>query len=350
MSQKIKVLQHGVGAKGKTMVEFMLRKKEIDLVGAIDLVNVGSDLGDVIGLNRRLGIVISDNLGAVLTETKPDVMLDATLTHTRGLYPIFMKAIEAGVNIISIGAQAFNPWVNEPELAKKLDEAAKKKRVSIIGTGMGTGFRFDVLPLYFTGICGSVSKITCNRVSDAAKTGHTFRQRAGFGLSKDEAEKKLASGEVEMNLAYPDQVKFISDCLGWGVLNLKEVKEFFISTTIRDHLPDYVIQPGQVCGYRHDCYGMKEDGKVLLELKTITIIDPSLEGLEPRFTVSIQGDPGVTVDVPALSLGKNVPRYVAAHAVNWIPHIIKARPGLLTNLRDYPVVSCLPSVEWNSSE
>jgi hypothetical protein len=342
MAKKIKVVQHGVGAKGKIMAAMMLKKKEIELVGAVDLANVGKDLGEVIGLSKKTAITISDNLEAVLAKTKPDVVLDATLTHTRSLYPMLMKMVDAGAHVISIGAQMFNPWVNEPELAKQLHEAAIKKGVAIVGTGTATGFRFDVLPLFFTGVCARVDRIICARVSDAAATGDTFRKRCGFGFSKEEAEKKLANGEIELNLAHPDQAKFIADAMGWGELKLKEEMEFFVSTTVRDHSPSYKIEPGQVSGYRHDCFGTTADGKQVLELKTLNLIDPSVDGLEPSFKITIEGDPTTTMSIPSLAVGDNVPRYAAAHAVNWIPHMMKSRPGLLTDLRDYAMVSCLP--------
>jgi len=314
----------------------------IEVVGAVDIVNVGKDLGEVINIDRKLGVAISDNLDAVLAQTKPDVMLDATLAYTKQLYPIFMKALEARVNVISIGAQAFNPWVNEPGLAKKLDETAKRNGVALVGTGIGTGFYYEVLPLFLTGICGSVRKITVERISDAAKGGATYRKRVGYELSKEEAERKLATGEVELNLAFPDEVCFIADCLGWKLSDIREEKEFLVSKTVRDHLPDYKIEPGQVCGFRHDCYGIK-DGGTVIEIKTIAAIDPAVDGLELRFTVSIEGDPSFTVVAPELSVGKNIPMFVSAHAVNWIPHIVRAKPGLLTNARDLPVITCLPS-------
>lgn len=342
MGKKIRVVQHGVGAKGKIMVKVMLDKADIELVGAVDIVNVGKDVGEVAGLDRKIGIPITDNLDAVLAKTKPDVIVDATFGYTKDLYPIFVKAINAKVNVISIGAQAFNPWVNEPELAKELDEMAKKNGVAIVGTGLNPGFYFDILPIFFTGVCGEVRKITFDWVADMANTGPTYRRRCGYGFPIDDAERKLQTGEVKLNLAYPDDVYFIANCLGWKLSTVREEKEFLVSKVVRDHLPDYKIDPGQVYGFRHDCYGIK-DGKPVIEIKSVSAIDPSLDGFQTRLAFSIEGDPSFTVDVPGLSLGKNLPIITAAHAVNWIPHIMKAKPGLLTNAREYPIVTCLPS-------
>ncbi len=339
MQREIKVVQHGVGRQGQLMVGFMLKKAAIKIVGAVDIVNVGKDLGEVIGLDKKIGISISDNLAAVLAQTKPDVMLDATFPYIEQLYPIFMKALEAKVNIISIGAGVFNPWISAPDLAKKLDETARKNRVSVVGTGMGPGFDQDTLPLFLSGVCSTVRKIVSDGVSDASQAGPTYRRRWGCGLPKDEAERKLATGELKFLFGYAGQVRFLADCLGWEITDLREEKEFIISKTVRDFL-NFRIEPGQVCGFKHNCYAMK-DREIVIEIRSTVDAGAALDGLEPRYTLSIEGDPSFTISIPEIppELGF---MGTAAHAVNWIPHIIKAKPGLLTNGRDYPMVTCLP--------
>jgi hypothetical protein len=346
MEREIKVVQHGVGRQGRLMVEFMLRKAGIRIVGAVDIVNVGKDLGEVIGLDTKLGVSVSDNLDTVLAETKPDVMLDATFPYIEQLYPVFMRAIKAKVNIISIGAGAFNSWASAPELAKNLDEAARTNGVSVLGTGMGPGFEQDTLPLFLTGVCSTVKKITFNAVNDASQAGPAFRKRWGCGLTKEEAERKLASGDVKFLFGYAGQVRFVADCLGWKIAGLREEKEFIISKTARD-FANFRIEPGQVCGFRHNCYAM-EDGEIVIEMKSTVDAGASFDGLEPGYILAIEGEPSFTVNIPGI-----VPEFgfkgTAARAVNWIPYIIKARPGLLTNGRDYPMVTCLPqkSVDIN---
>ncbi|MFW6105045.1 MAG: hypothetical protein ACOC7P_00520 [Chloroflexota bacterium] len=341
MDRKINVLQHGVGAKGKIMVKLILNKTGLNIVGAVDIVNVGKDLGEVVGHGGETGVSISDNLDATLAQCKPDVMLDATFSYLKQLYPIFKKVLEAGVNIISIAPQAFNPWVSEPELSKKLDETAKRNAVSLVGAGMSPGFHSDVLPVFFSGICGNINKIICERVSDVTKSGPTFRRRCGFGLFKDEAESKLAVGEVQLMLAYPDDVHFIADGLGWTLSDVHEEKEFLISEHVRDHLPDYKIEPGQVYGFRHDCYGVK-DGKDVIGIRSVIATDPALDGFEVHYKLSVEGEPSFTINSPDLISGNNIPIAVAANAVNWIPYVMKAKPGLLTSAKDFSLVTYLP--------
>ncbi len=66
------------------------------------------------------------------------------------------------------------------------------------------------------------------------------------------------------------------------------------------------------------------------------------DGFEPHYTLTIEGDPSFTVTIPELILPMNSVVETAANAVNWIPHIIKAKPGLMTDATDFPLVTCLP--------
>jgi len=51
------------------------------LVGAIARTrNIGRDLGEVAGLDKKLGVLISNDPDSVLSQTKPDVVLHTTVS------------------------------------------------------------------------------------------------------------------------------------------------------------------------------------------------------------------------------------------------------------------------------
>ena len=55
--EKIKAVSYGVGNIGRDIARFMVDKGVI-ITGAIDVKNVGKDLGDVIGIGRKLNVEI----------------------------------------------------------------------------------------------------------------------------------------------------------------------------------------------------------------------------------------------------------------------------------------------------
>jgi 4-hydroxy-tetrahydrodipicolinate reductase len=344
MVKKIKVIQCGLGSYGQDMVRIIAGKKSVELVGAVTRrSHVGEDVGDVVGLNGKLGITVSNDLDAVLSQTKPDVMLDATASHTREVYPQVIKALQAGVNVISICEELANPWVHEPELAKKLDKTAKKRGVSVVGTGLNPGFYLDVLPLTFVGVCAEVRKITVRRVTDlthSVSTSPTIARNFGIGLSIEEAKKRLAEGKITLHVGLPETIHQLADAMGWTLTEVREEREPLPSKTPLDYSPIVKIEAGTTCGCSYDGWGLT-DGEVMIALEGILICEPIRQlGVEPYYTCWIEGKPNLKIDCPALTRPEHS-IITAARCCNWIPYIIKAKPGLLTDMSDFPLVTCL---------
>ena len=78
MADKIQVVTFGLGPVGCGIADLAARKKDISIVGAVDLRNVGKDLGEIADIGRRTGVRISDDAAGVLKKTRPDVVLHAT--------------------------------------------------------------------------------------------------------------------------------------------------------------------------------------------------------------------------------------------------------------------------------
>ena len=70
----MKVVKFGCGPIGCSVVRYASRRPDIEVVGAIDISEslVGQDLGEVAGLGKKLGVSISNDIDAVLSQNKPD--------------------------------------------------------------------------------------------------------------------------------------------------------------------------------------------------------------------------------------------------------------------------------------
>ena len=87
MQKKIRVLQFGIGVIGRGVTRVLAGKREMKIVGAVDLANVGKDLGEVAGIGRKLGIRISDDLSGVIRKEKPQVAIHTTSSSLKKVYP-----------------------------------------------------------------------------------------------------------------------------------------------------------------------------------------------------------------------------------------------------------------------
>ena len=74
----IKVLVIGAcGKMGREVVKAVSKQENMQLVGAVDLVNVGLDVGSIV-LNKEIGVKIQSDLQNAINELKPDVAIDFT--------------------------------------------------------------------------------------------------------------------------------------------------------------------------------------------------------------------------------------------------------------------------------
>jgi hypothetical protein len=99
------------------MVRLAAQKANVEIVGAIDLVNLGRDLGEVAKLDENLSVSISNEPDRVLRETAPQVVLHATSSSVESTYPQLKSIVSAGVKkIISSCEELAYPYVKHPEL------------------------------------------------------------------------------------------------------------------------------------------------------------------------------------------------------------------------------------------
>jgi 4-hydroxy-tetrahydrodipicolinate reductase len=169
MAKKIKVIQYGLGAMGSQMVQMMLGKRDLEVVGAISGSGrlAGEDLGKAVGLKKKLGIKVSGNASEVFKTVEADVVLHATTSWMKETFQQTREALETGKNVITIAEEASNPWVKSLEkIAREVDMIAKRNKVTFLGTGVNPGFMMDYLPMALTGVLKEVNKIRIRRVID----------------------------------------------------------------------------------------------------------------------------------------------------------------------------------------
>ena len=79
-NEKARVVQFGCGPIGCSVARYAYQRADIELVGAVDIDEglIGRDLGEVTGIKKKLGVSVSADADAVLSQTKPDVVFLTT--------------------------------------------------------------------------------------------------------------------------------------------------------------------------------------------------------------------------------------------------------------------------------
>ncbi|NIR87131.1 Gfo/Idh/MocA family oxidoreductase [Candidatus Bathyarchaeota archaeon] len=318
--EKIRIILYGVGAVGSRIAKFLLQKEGVKIVGAIDIAKekVAKDLGEVLALGRQLGVAVSNDLDAVLSKVKADVVVHATTSFLKQAYPQITKAIEQGANVVSTCEELSYPYLSEPELAKKLDELAKKHRVTVLGTGINPGFIMDTLIIALTGVCQKVETIKVTRAINAATRRDSFQKKIGVGLTVDEFKQKMEGKVITGHVGLEQSISMIASALGWK-LDKIEVETKAIE-----------LNPGQVAGIRQLARGIRRGRDA------ITLDLQAYVGAEEEYdSINIEGVPGIQGKISPCVHGDLA---TVAIVVNSIPKVINAEPGLVT-MKDLPVPS-----------
>ena len=326
----IRVMLYGLGPIGAAVARQLASRKGFKIVGGIDIdpAKLGRDLGDVVGIDRKLRVRVTNDAGGALKREKPDVVVLCTSSSLKRVMPQIEAVLKAKVPIVSTTEELSYPVGKNRSLAKRIDQLARKAKVAVLGTGVNPGFVMDALPIALTGICERVDSVRIDRVQDARVRRLPFQQKIGSGLTTEQFQKKVDDGSVR-HVGLAESVTMIADAFGWKLDKVTdEIKPKIADATVESEY--LAVDPGYVCGIVQDGIGWK-DGKQLITLH----MEAYLGAPESYDSVVIEGSPRIEQKIAG---GVHGDVATASITVNSIPKVIDANPGLRT-MRDMALPS-----------
>jgi len=337
----IRVILHGLGGVGQQIARLVVDRRYVECVGAVTgrSEDWGKDLGEVLGLGKNLGIEIRSSLMDIIEQTKADVVLDATRSLVEDIQEYIFASVKAGMNFVSVCEALAYPWADSPGLAHEIDKLAKGYSVTVLGTGINPGFIGDLVPLIFTAPCRKIKSITSIRTTNAEGLGASALGPFAIGENVEEFEKRLAEGALKGFTGHREEIMEIADALGWRISNIERKVEPQVSKSERNGR-FFSIDAGKVCGVRTETTGFKEDGSKGIILTLVVVFQPTPEavkedaelGLKVGDFLTIEAEPTLEIEIKGFS---NAASLTANHAVNSLPYVVNARPGLLSP-KDFP--------------
>jgi 2,4-diaminopentanoate dehydrogenase len=323
----VKVILCGLGAMGSGMARMLMEKQGVSVVAAVESnpSKVGKDLAEVIQLGSSTGVLVSSDFAGTIKNTEADVVLLAIDSFVKSVFPYIKTIVENKKNCITIAEEMAYPYIVERELSEEMDRLAKENNVTILGTGVNPGFVLDTLVVTLSAACRSIKSIKASRINDLSPFGATVMRTQGVGTTPEEFEQGLKDGSIVGHVGFQQSIPMVAKALGMDIDEVVETREPIISNTYRE-TPYVKVEPGMVAGCRHIGYGMK-DGKALITMEHPQQIHPQIENIETGDYINIEGDPDLN-----LCIKPETPGGIGtmALAVNMIPQVIAAGPGLKT--------------------
>jgi 4-hydroxy-tetrahydrodipicolinate reductase len=325
----VKVLHVGLGPIGQGIARLVVDTDGLQVVGATDLAldAAGKDLGTLLGLGRRLRVKVDGKPDSFVRKSRADVAILCTSSSLKVVKPQVAALIQRGMNVVATCEEMAYPAPENLAAFRDLDKLARKKKVSVLSTGVNPGYTMDALALMLTAPCAKVSRVAVTRVVDAGTRRLPLQRKVGAGLSLSQFRRAITEGTVR-HVGLVESVYMIAAGLGWKVDRVEETLDPAIAP--RDLDTDYLrIPAGAAAGIRQHARGwIRNEPVISLDLQMYV-------GAEaPRDHVLIDGLPPIDMTISGGVAGDIA---TAAIVVNAIPRVLAAPPGMLT-MKDLPLV------------
>lgn len=332
MPRTLKVAIAGLGPVGQAVARAALETPALKLVAASDPapLHAGRDLGDVLGMPRKLRIKVEGNPDRFFKKVKADVAFVCTTSRLKEVKPQVAALVSRRIHVITSCEELAWPVPARAATFRELDRLARSRKVSVLATGVNPGFAMDTLALALTAPCSRVRRISVTRVVDAASRQLPLQRRVGAGLNLGQFRRAVTEGTVR-HVGLVESAHIIAGGLGWKLERVDETLEPAIAP--RDLDTEYLrIPAGAAAGIRQAVRAYR-GGELAISLDLQVYVGAE----SPRDHVLVDGDPPVDATVAG---GVEGERATAAVMLNSLPRLLAAPAGLLT-VKDLPLVHAL---------
>ena len=331
--ERIRTIHYGVGAIGADIVRLCLNRSDIEIVAAIDThpAKAGLDLGEAVGAGRTLGIPVSYEAEPILRDVYADVVVHSTGSALTTVYPQLMSIVSSEKSVISTCEELAYPWVRYPDISRKMDRRARETGVRILGTGVNPGFVMDFLPLVLATACQPVRAIHVERVVDVASRRVQLQRKVGVGLSVEGFRRGASEGSIG-HVGLRESLFMLAESLAWRLDDVGETIEPVVARN-RHKTEFFSVDRGYVRGLQQSVRGLS-GGREVVRLD----LEMSLDAVDPRDVIRIDGTPPIEVRIPGSLQGDQA---TAAIVANCVPAIARSRAVGLLSMRDMPVIPYL---------
>ena len=306
MTIKPRIVIYGTGQYGGLVARFAVQKGW-PIVAAFNRAGpkVGQDLGRVIGLGRDIGVVAMTN------------RLQLNL-------PAYTRLMNAGLNVICHGTEAYFPWGNDKTLCNQIDEMAKKNGVTFTGGGIWDMSRIWS-GILLCGPCTEIQSLYHRSITDAKGQAQHAQQaiaHIGCGLTVEEFMQR-GLGKDPMALSYktiPEQVLWAQ---GYTITRTSSrIEPVVTEEPLYSELLGATIPAGCVLGTR--IIGEIETSQGVTARAEIELRIFRPDEVEHMFW-EVTGKPRTRVRVER----EDSAHATASNLFNRIPDVIAARPGIV---------------------
>lgn len=335
------VIQWSSGNVGKHAIQAVAERRNMKLAGLYVYSDkkAGQDAGTIAGIGT-LGVAATNNVDDILN-SKADVVIHTPLPSlVYGDDPnadldTFCKLLAAGKNVITTVGYMY-PKVHGPSVMRRLNAACKKGHSTFHSTGVNPGWVGDVLPLTMSSLSRRIDQIMVQEITNFQyyPSPEIMFDMMGFGKTNAEFRKHAGRYMNWLTGLFRENIQMVADGLGVKLDKITD-KTTRVLATRNMKTAAGTVKKGTVAGQRWEWAGMVGRKKLIVH-ETVWRMHENVAKDWPQgnHSVVISGAPNMRIEL-APDWADDVLLATGIHAVNAVPYVCDAEPGIKT-LLDLP--------------
>ena len=342
--QPLRVVQWATGTIGARSLRAVLDHPRMVLAGVRvhSPGKAGRDAGELCG-SAPTGVTTTHRLDDVLALGADCVLY---MPRTADLDEL-CALLASGANVVATTGGFHHPAGLDPAVRSRVEQACGQGGTSLHDTGSSPGFITEAVPLVLASVQRRLENLTIHEYADLSRrdSPELLFDIMGFGRAPDAVsdDGRLA----HLQGSFGPSLRLVADALGLPLDAVRARGRFATAARTTD-IAAGVLRAGTVAAQRTTLSGLR-GGRTLLEFQATwyctTDLDPAWDLRPTGWHLTVDGDAPLDVDlrfpVPLERLAAVSPGYTAHRAVNAVPAVCAAAPGIRTTVDLPPFTAVL---------
>jgi 4-hydroxy-tetrahydrodipicolinate reductase len=329
---RYRVVQWATGNIGRRALRAVIEHPRLDLVGVwvSSADKDGVDAGELCG---------TDPVGVTATRDVDEIVAlgaDCVLYMPQGCdIDVLCRLLSSGTNVVTTRGEFHHPPTMDADERRRLEEACAAGGTSIHSTGSSPGFITEAVPIVLASIQRRLDLLRIDEFADltSRNSPELLFDIMGFGKSADRfGDARWSHGAV----AFGPSLRVLADALHLPLDEVVGSGEVALATKDIE-IAAGTVPEGTVAGQRMIVSG-RRDGEDLLVFRATwycsTHLDADWDLRGGGWRITVDGDAPLDVEirlaVPVERMAETTPGYTAHRAVNAVPVVCEAAPGIRT--------------------
>jgi 4-hydroxy-tetrahydrodipicolinate reductase len=335
-----RVVQWATGNIGARALRAVIEHPNLTLAGVYVHTDgkAGRDAGELCGLTP-VGVAATRSVDEILTLDADCVLYMPLLLDVDEV----CRLLASGANIVTTRGEFLRARSMDPDVRQRVEAACEQGGTSIHSTGSSPGFISEAVPLVLTSIQRRLDNLTISEFADLSRrdSPELLFGIMGFGADPATFDPRRSSAIAD---SFGPSLHLVADALAVRLDALEAGGEVATARhTIK--IAAGTLPAGTVAAQRMTVSGMRA-GEALLRFRATWYctadLEPEWDLRATGWHVSVDGDAPLDVDirfaVPLEHMGQMSPGYTANRAVNAVPFVCAAPPGIRSTL-DLPYIT-----------